>query len=523
MNQIEWAAPGVLQPPVPIPTEDDGSLPGVRLEDLLDERTRALLRARRNGHSRRRGWVIRRALAAADVTGILLAFVLTQLAFSGNDAPVDRVSPSVEVVLFALSLPLWVVLGRLYGLYAGDEERANHSTVDDFFGVFNMLTVGAWLLFGLAYVFKFASPSFPKLALFWVLSIVLVAISRTVARTLVRRTDAYIQNTLVVGAGHVGQRVACKMLQHPEYGVNIIGFVDDHPRSRGDGLGGLTVLGGTAQLAELVQALDVERVIVAFSQAPDAETLDLVRRLNPFGVQVDIVPRLFDVLGPHMRVHAAEGIPLLGLAPARLSSSSLFLKRVFDIVLSSVALVPLLPLFVLTAAAIRLDSSGPVFFRQVRMGHNDRTFTILKFRTMVADADEHKADVAHLNKHLHGDPRMFKAPGDPRVTRVGGILRRYSLDELPQLFNVLRSEMSLVGPRPLILDEDQHVDGWGRRRLDLKPGITGLWQVLGRDDIPFEEMVALDYRYVTTWSLSNDLQLMVRTLPAVFRKRLEHR
>jgi len=142
---------------------------------------------------------------------------------------------------------------------------------------------------------------------------------------------------------------------------------------------------------------------------------------------------------------------------------------------------------------------------------------------MVADADEHKADVAHLNKHLHGDPRMFKAPGDPRVTRVGGILRRYSLDELPQLFNVLRSEMSLVGPRPLILDEDQHVDGWGRRRLDLKPGITGLWQVLGRDDIPFEEMVALDYRYVTTWSLSNDLQLMVRTLPAVFRKRLEHR
>jgi lipopolysaccharide/colanic/teichoic acid biosynthesis glycosyltransferase len=224
-----------------------------------------------------------------------------------------------------------------------------------------------------------------------------------------------------------------------------------------------------------------------------------------------------------MRVHAAEGIPLLGLAPARLSSSSLFLKRVFDIVLSSVALVPLLPLFVLTAAAIRLDSSGPVFFRQVRMGHNDRTFTILKFRTMVADADEHKADVAHLNKHLHGDPRMFKAPGDPRVTRVGGILRRYSLDELPQLFNVLRSEMSLVGPRPLILDEDQHVDGWGRRRLDLKPGITGLWQVLGRDDIPFEEMVALDYRYVTTWSLSNDLQLMVRTLPAVFRKRLEHR
>ena len=137
------------------------------------------------------------------------------------------------------------------------------------------------------------------------------------------------------------------------------------------------------------------------------------------------------------------------------------------------------PLFVAVAVAIKLDSRGPVFFRQVRMGRGDRTFRMLKFRTMVVDADARKGEVAHLNKHAGGDERMFKAPNDPRVTRVGRVLRRYSLDELPQLVNVLQGEMSLVGPRPLILEEHRHVGGWGRERLDLKPGITGLWQVLG--------------------------------------------
>jgi lipopolysaccharide/colanic/teichoic acid biosynthesis glycosyltransferase len=158
------------------------------------------------------------------------------------------------------------------------------------------------------------------------------------------------------------------------------------------------------------------------------------------------------------------------------------------------------------------------------MGHGGRVFRILKFRTMSLDADARKQEIAHLNKHLRlgGDPRMFKVVDDPRVTRVGRFLRRYSLDELPQLVNVLRGEMSIVGPRPLILEEDQCVDGWGRKRLDLKPGITGLWQVLGRDGIPFEEMVELDYRYVTAWSLLNDLKLIALTIPVLLRSRPSH-
>jgi lipopolysaccharide/colanic/teichoic acid biosynthesis glycosyltransferase len=247
--------------------------------------------------------------------------------------------------------------------------------------------------------------------------------------------------------------------------------------------------------------------------------LTLIRALKDRPVQVDVVPRLFEMIPSTAEFHALESLSLISLPPSRLSSSSIFLKRTMDLALATLTLVLFSPLLLLIAILIKIESRGPVIFRQVRMGKGDRKFSMLKFRTMVADADERKPEVAHLNKHdtNGGDPRMFKIPNDPRTTRVGRVLRRYSLDEFPQLWNVVRNEMSLVGPRPLILDEDSHVGDWGRRRLDLKPGITGLWQVLGRDAIPFEEMVRLDYLYVTTWSLWNDVRIMVRTFGAMGR------
>jgi lipopolysaccharide/colanic/teichoic acid biosynthesis glycosyltransferase len=202
-----------------------------------------------------------------------------------------------------------------------------------------------------------------------------------------------------------------------------------------------------------------------------------------------------------------------------LSRSSAFLKRALDLIGASAGLVVLAPLLAIVALAIKLDSRGPVLFRQVRMGAGSRPFRILKFRTMAVDADARTADIAHLNKHARngGDPRMFKIENDPRVTRAGRVLRRFSIDELPQLWNVVRSEMSLVGPRPLILEEDAHVTDWAERRLDLKPGITGMWQVLGRDGIPFEEMIKFDYLYVTSWSVGGDLRLLLRTIPIAVR------
>ena len=263
--------------------------------------------------------------------------------------------------------------------------------------------------------------------------------------------------------------------------------------------------------------------MISFLNEPEEQLVDLVRSLRELDVQIDIVPRLFEIVPPNIGIHGVEGLPLVNLPPFRMARSSLYLKRALDIVVSLTALLFLAPLFAVVAVLIKLDSRGPVFFRQTRMGASDETFAMLKFRTMIVDAESRKHEVAHLNKHLRpgGDSRMFKVPDDPRVTRVGRVLRRYAIDELPQLINVLKGEMSLVGPRPLILDEDQHVHDWARSRLRLQPGMTGPWQVLGRANIPFQEMVTLDYFYVTSWSMLNDLRLLLQTVPAVARTRAD--
>jgi exopolysaccharide biosynthesis polyprenyl glycosylphosphotransferase len=360
-----------------------------------------------------------------------------------------------------------------------------------------------------------AQPWVGKVAVFWAAAIVFVSTGRAAARAYCRRHVCYLQNTIIVGAGEVGQLIARKLLKHPEYGINLIGFIDDAPKERREDLEHLTLLGPLDRLPALVRLFDVERVVIAFSQDSHERTLDLIRSMKDMDVQIDVVPRLFELVGPSFDVHSVEGIPLLGLPPPRLSRSTILLKRTFDLALTIPGLIVLAPAFTVIALLIKRDSPGPVFFRQVRMGCNGQTFRIWKFRTMSIDADERKSEFAHLNRHLQngGDPRMFKIPDDPRETRFGRWLRRHSLDELPQLFNVVRGEMSLVGPRPLILDEDQHVQAWARQRLNLKPGCTGPWQVHGGSAIPFEEMVKLDYLYVTGWSLFGDLKLVARTVP----------
>ncbi|MCC6222829.1 MAG: sugar transferase [Thermoleophilia bacterium] len=491
------------------------------IRPLLDERTaRVLDRRRASAAERGRGWLIRRALAGADVAGLTLAFAAAALLFAGEGTS-NVVGDAIEFGIFFATLPCWILVARLYGLYASDEERTDHSTADDVVGVFHLVTVGSFLFFVGAAASGLADPPVPRVLAFWLLAILFVTVFRALARALCRRASSYLQSTIIVGAGDVGQLVARKFRQHPEYGINLLGFVDDEPRAPRPGLDGLPLLGGPDRLAEIVRALDVERVVVAFSKDSHEETLGLVRSLQDLHVRIDIVPRLFEILGTNVGIHTAEGLPLIGLPPLRLSGSSRLLKRTMDIALAGTFLVLLAPLLGLVAVAIRLDTRGPVLFRQVRMGSGNLAFRIYKFRTMVSNAETLKLELAPLNKHARegGDPRMFKIPDDPRVTRVGQLLRRYSLDELPQLVNVLRGEMSLVGPRPLILDEDRYVVDWRRRRLDLKPGITGLWQVLGRDDIPFDEMVKLDYLYVTTWSLMNDLKLLLRTFPVVLRSR----
>jgi exopolysaccharide biosynthesis polyprenyl glycosylphosphotransferase len=495
--------------------------PAGYLHSVVDERTIEILERRgRSSVIRRRGWLVRRALVAADAIGLTTAFAVAELVL-GMHRHSGHLDGGIEGLLFVATLPIWVVVAKVYGLYDRDEERTDHSTADDLSGVFHMVTVGAWIVAALSWVTGLVAPDAAKLVMFWLLAIVLVTILRATARGWCRQQIAYLQNTLIVGAGEVGQLVAHKLLKHPEYGINLVGFVDGSPKARRDDLDHLAVIGDEEELPSLIGLLDIERVIIAFSNESHEEVLAQIRALSHLDVQIDLVPRLFEVVGPGIGVHSVEGLPLLGLPPMRLSHSSKIIKRAMDLLLASVGLVVLSPLLAVIAVAIKLGSKGPILFQQVRMGSDERTFRILKFRSMAPDADSRKAEVSHLNDHLrpYGDVRMFKIANDPRVTRIGRILRRYSLDELPQLVNVLRGEMSLVGPRPLVLDEDRFVEEWGRRRLDLKPGMTGLWQVLGRSDIPFAEMVKLDYLYVTTWSLGSDIRLILRTLPLVLRRR----
>lgn len=487
------------------------------LSDLAVERRRLLdVKVRvgvRDPRGRGRGWLLRRALAAADTLALLVAFTVAEQVFGQWDH---------DALFFFLAPPVWVLTASVAGLYDRDGERVDHTTAEDLPRLFLTLTTGAWLFFVLLRLLKRAELNTTKVIMFWLFALAGMWVLRAAARAVCRRHPLYVQNAVVVGGGPAGRLVARKVAAHPEYGLWLLGVVededdDDDLETSGDLDDQPAPLGTLDDLEEIVARFGVARVIFASGGHDRMRLLGLVRRLSVRGVQVNILPPFFDVLDTAIDVHDLEGIPVLGLRPPRFGRVALLIKRMLDTVVSLVALVLLAPLFALIALAIKLDSPGPVFFRQLRIGSGGRSFTIWKFRTMAADADERKAEVAHLNKHGDGDARMFKIDDDPRTTRVGRSLRRRSLDELPQLINVLRGEMSLVGPRPLIPEEDRWVDGWAALRLDLRPGMTGLWQVLGSDAIEFEDMVKLDYRYVTSWSVGRDLRLILRSTPFLFQ------
>ena len=501
---------------------------GLELDALVrDERTASLLERRGPGAYasespkviRRRGWLVRRALLAADVAGLLAAFLLARVVTP------DRGDASVVVEFGALliTIPVWIVAAKLYGLYERDEENVDHSTVDEVVGVFHLVTLGAWFYFVATWIAGLNDPHVPRLVTFWLLAILLVIFFRGVARAAARRSPLYIQNTLIIGAGHIGQLAARKLLQHPEYGINLVGFVDRHPRPRRAELQHLGMLGPPERLTDLVRHLDVERVIVAFAEASHEELLATIRELRKLDVQIDVVPRLFEVLGPRAGIHAFEGLALVGLPPAKISRSSQLLKRAFDYVVALVMLILLAPLMLLIAVWIRLDSKGPALFRQERLGYDMKPFTVLKFRTMRVDTDEdeHRRYIESTLTH-EASPNtngLYKLDRTSALTRVGALLRKTSLDELPQLFNVLAGEMSLVGPRPCLEYETAGFAEHQFERFLMPPGLTGLWQVTARARATFGEALDMDVAYVRGWSLSLDLRLLLKTPFSLVRMR----
>ncbi len=271
-----------------------------------------------------------------------------------------------------------------------------------------------------------------------------------------------------------------------------------------------------AEIRDLARTLDVHRAIIAPRSVDAGEMLNLVRTLKAVGVRVSVLPRLLEVVGSSVEFDDLHGVTVMGVRRFDLTRSSAAFKRAFDLLGALLGLLAVSPLLIVIAVAIKLDSRGPVFFRQQRVGRHGQRFLMFKFRTMVPDAEALKEGLRDRNEAKDG---LFKIAEDPRVTRVGRLLRRSALDELPQMLNIVRGEMSLVGPRPLVIDEDQRVEGWHRRRLELMPGMTGPWQILGPSRVPLREMVAIDYLYVANWSLWTDIKIILRTIPHVLARR----
>lgn len=466
----------------------------------------------------RRGWLVRRLLLAADILGLLSAFVLTGLIFG---VPVlTSVEANVGVLLVAI--PAWVVAAKFRGLYDHDDERARHSTSDEFASVFGLITLGMWLFFALSWVFGVTAPSQERLATFWLLAIVGVIGCRVGARAIARRQEAYLQNTVILGAGKVGQLVGRKILQHPEYGINLIGFVDAKPTERREDLRELGLLGAPDDVVNIVREHDVERVIIAFSNDSHEQLLDVVHRLREHNLQIDVVPRLFDAVNPKVGIHTVEGLPLLSLPPSRISRTSRWCKRGLDILGASILLVLTAPLMLIIAIAIRRGSPGPIFFRQTRLGIDMREFAFLKFRTMYegTEAGPHRAYIESTmdSSAIPAANNLYKLDRPESITRVGRWLRATSLDELPQLLNVLRGDMSLVGPRPCIPYETEFFEPHHFERFLVPAGLTGLWQVEARAHTTFGEALQFDVAYARGWSLGLDLRLLARTPFAALRK-----
>jgi exopolysaccharide biosynthesis polyprenyl glycosylphosphotransferase len=468
--------------------------------------------------TRPRGWIVRRALVAADVAGLTGAFVTAEVIMGLRGWPIDL---RLEAFLFLLTIPAWIAFAKIYGLYDRDEDRTNHTTVDELVGVFHLCTVGIWIFLAGGWLLDLGPRPLGKLIIFWALSIALVTAARGLARAYCRRRPDYVQNTVVVGAGEVGQLVARKLVQHEEYGIRLIGFVDDDPRELRPELEGLPVLGSARDLPEIVRRHGVDRVVIAFSHDPPARLVEAARALSDQAVQIDIVPRLFELVSPNAEIRTIEAVPLLGLPPARPSRSSRMLKRALDLVGACISLIAAAPLFAYIAWRIKRDSPGPVLFRQQRVGRDMRTFTVLKFRTMRADTDDRRhRDYIRSTMDHRAPPTtngLYKLDRDLQVTRFGRWLRKTSLDELPQLLNVVRGDMSLVGPRPCIPYETELFSPHHFERFAVRPGITGLWQVTARANATFGEALDMDVAYVRGWSLGLDHWLLCRTPVEVLR------
>jgi exopolysaccharide biosynthesis polyprenyl glycosylphosphotransferase len=446
---------------------------------------------------RQRDRSYRRLLALADVVAMAIALLVCVPLLGDGDA----LTP-----LLLAGAPLIVVLSKVLNVYDRDELLLRKTTLDEAPKLFQVATLMALLLW-LGHSFLIDGALGRKQVLgFWFLLAALLPLLRVTARALARRW-APIENCLLIGQPAACDRAVAKISESPAVHARVVVQLDLETDT--------DLHEAAAALGVLAPEYDIHRVVIAARAIDQGEVLNLIRSAKNLGLKVSLLPSMLEVVGSSVEFDDLEGLGVLGVKRFGLTRSSWLVKRSMDLTGSGIAVILLSPVLIAIAIAIKVDTRGPVFFRQQRVGRGGRVFWMLKFRSMVEDADRLKADLAEHNE----SEGLFKIAADPRVTRVGQWLRRTSLDELPQLVNVLRGEMSLVGPRPLVLEDDSRVEGWYRRRLHLTPGMTGRWQVLGSARIPLHEMVKLDYLYVGNWSLWGDVKILARTVGFVVRGR----
>ncbi len=454
----------------------------------------------------RRDALFRRCLLAADVFAIVAALVLT----------IELAARPLQLTWAALAcLPILLVAAKVTGLYDRDEMLLRKTTLDEAPRLFQLATLCALVaLFSGGVIVNGALDRREALFL-WLTLAALLILSRTVARMIALRV-APRERCLFIGDDAAADMVCAKLTGHPGIKAEVVAHLDmDKAEQWSSEVFSAPRL---AEIRDLAYSMDVHRVIVApgWIGAEQGQVLNLVRTLKAVGVRVTVLPRLLEVVGSSVEFDELHGVTLLGVRRFDLTRSSMAVKRMFDLLGASLGLLAVSPLMIAIAIAIKLDSPGPVFFRQLRVGRYGQRFYMLKFRTMVKEADEMKDALRDQNEAQEG---LFKIAEDPRMTRVGRFLRKTALDELPQLLNIFRGEMSLVGPRPLVIEEDRRIEGWNRRRLELMPGMTGPWQILGPARVPLREMVAMDYLYVANWSLWTDIKILLRTVPHVLGRR----
>ena len=454
--------------------------------------------------ARRRDAVSRRVLAVADAVAATLAIYIVVVALGHEQLRLT--------VLFVV--PMAIVVSKIIGLYDRDELVMHKSTLDEAPTLFQLATLYALLAWLSETLWLNGDLGRPQVLILWGCLFVALVVGRHLAR-LTARALAAEERCLTIGDDAGSARVRTKLESAPRIKARVVAQMPLAPRRLEDQE--RQHRSWTLEDLESVAVrFHAERVVVApGTEGESDELLALVAAAKAVGLSVSVVPRVFEVVGSQVEWDDLGGMLVLGVRRFALPRSSRVLKRAFDLTGATLGLVVLAPLAALIAVAIKLDSRGPVLYRSPRIGRRGRRIEILKFRTMVQGADESKEALLDRNE-AEG---FFKIAADPRVTRVGRWLRSTSLDELPQLLNVLRGEMSLVGPRPLVAEEDERVHGWHRRRLELTPGMTGHWQVLGSSRIPLHEMTKIDYLYVAGWSLWTDVKILLRTVPYVLQRR----